>query len=223
MADDQEKRKRPPYASVNDLEGFFQRMSNMQEPAKVDSEWVASYNLATAQPQAIVSVLKWLKIVDNQGASLGVWDDVRIPASRQQKLAELVRAAYADIFDKIDDISQASMDDLKGAFIQAYKGGDPRRVITCFLGLCNLAGIATASTVKKRQSSSNAKVPAARPASKPKPAAAPPKKHGKPQSERPSVSVNFTMEVPADWTEEQIRQRYEAILHATSGDPQDGA
>src|SRR5438876_293301 len=145
MIKDQQKRQHPPYASAGDLQAFFERMGNMQEPTKVDNDWVESFNLAAAQPSAIVSVLKWLKIVDQKGASLGVWDEVRIPSSRQTKLEELVRESYSAIFNQFDEISKAGMSDLRGAFIRAYKSGDPGRPVTCFIALCNLAGIPIAA------------------------------------------------------------------------------
>jgi hypothetical protein len=226
MAEDQGKRQRPPYASAGDLQAFFERMSNMQEPTLVDNDWVESFNLAAAQPSAIVSVLKWLKIVDQKGASLGIWDEVRIPSSRQAKLKELVRGSYKEIFDQFEDISKATMDDLRGAFIRSYKSGDPGRPITCFIALCKLAGIPISAQPKTRGRKAGNGEKAASPkrtgTKEPRTVSAASKsqatgtKRGatSPQQQQ-GVTISVNVEIPAEWSEEQIRDRLEAVRRAT--------
>jgi hypothetical protein len=223
MEDEQQKHKRPPYASAGDLQAFFDRMGNMQEPSRVDNEWVESFNLAAAQPTAIVSVLKWLGIVDQSGASLGVWDEVRVHSSRQAKLEELVRESYSAIFNQFEDVSKATTNDLRGAFIRAYKSGDPGRHITCFIALCNIAGILMAPEAKgrERKAGSGTKTPTPKKASTPAtPRAKKPRPAGDGRARGDdgpfAVTVSFNVEVPAEWTEEQIKERYEAIRRATS-------
>jgi hypothetical protein len=223
MANEQEKRLRPPYASAGDLQAFFDRMGNMQEPKQVDNDWVESFGLAATQPSAIVSVLKWLGIVDQKGASLGVWDDVRIPSSRQAKLAELVKESYSEVFDQFDNVSNASMDDLRGAFIRAYKSGDPGRPVTCFIELCNQAGIPISAQPKTRtRKETNSKPAAPKRVAKERPKTTTPrggskKKDPPPPPGQQGVTISVNVEIPADWSEEQIRERLDAVRRATEG------
>jgi hypothetical protein len=227
MADEQRKQQRPPYASAGDLEAFFDRMGNMHEPKKVDNDWVESFGLAATQPSAIVSVLKWLKIVDENGASLGIWDDIRIPTNRQKKLKELVEASYQAIFDQFEDISKASMDDLRGAFIRAYKSGDTGRHITCFIALCNHAGIPISAQpqIRAGRAADREKAPASKKAAKKEQVKAPAtaKQAGGPGRRRTpaqpqEVTISVNVEIPADWSEEQIRERLEAVRRAAEED-----
>jgi hypothetical protein len=229
MADEQEKQQRPPYASAADLTKLFERIGTIGDPGNVDTKWVVSYKLAASQPEAIVSVLKWLKVIDHKGKSLGVWNDVRVAASRQKKLAELVRAAYDAVFERID-VEQAGLEDLQGTFIQAYGSGDPARHVTCFLALCAHAGIST--KVKAR--------PVARrfvkepDAAAPRQSSAPPLQHGSvsstkasmgssgrdgPNWQTPPVTISLNVEIPAEWSEQQIRERLSSVRRASEEKP----
>jgi hypothetical protein len=205
------KKKRPPYISGPDINALFERIRTMQAPKKVDTDWVETYKLAPNQPQGVPSLLWWLGIVDEDGAvSAEKWDSVRLPQSRPQALEPLVRDAYSDIFDRID-VEHATQDDLSGAFINAYGMGDPRRQIRCFLVLCALAGIPTAVDASRRPG--------------PEPGTTKPISNGRttPQTatrkkdkqtgsvKLPSVGagvlVALTVEIPAEWNEDQIRKR----------------
>jgi hypothetical protein len=192
---------------------------------QVANDWVESFGLAATQPSAIVSVLKWLGIVDQKGASLGVWDDVRIASSRQAKLGELVRKSYDAIFDQFDEVSKASMEDLRGAFIRAYKSGDPGRPITCFIELCNQAGIPISAQPKTRRRKETHGKPSVskRPTKTVKTEPGAPGASGKKRHRRPTprvqqgVTISVNVEIPAEWSEEQIRERLDVVRRATEG------
>src|SRR3977135_620372 len=94
-----EDRKTPPYTSASDLDRLFDRMRKIGDPGSVDTKWVSSFQLAEAQPEAVVSTLRWLGVIDKDGKSLGIWDELR--TNRGETLARLVKAAYSDVFSRV--------------------------------------------------------------------------------------------------------------------------
>ncbi len=217
------RKPRPPYTSVGDLNTFFSKIANLGDPGTIDNKWVESYKLSTAQPRAIVTLLQWLGVIDEQHKSTGVWNELRVPATRPNKLAELVKSSYKEIFDRIN-VAQAEREDLKGTFIQAYDSGNPTRPVACFVALCEHAGIsiasgATARTVPQanpdrgssRGRSENAKQGRTRTSQRERGASDRP----------PEIAITLNLEIPADWSEERIRDRYEAVRRVTRGDSDD--
>lgn len=216
VQEDEGRRRRPPYATTGQIEALFERIGTLGDPGTVDTAWVENYHLAPTQPEAVVSLLKWLGVVDAKGKSLGNWDDLRIPAKRQAKLDELVRNSYKEIFDLVD-VSQATRADLEGSFIQAYSSGDPRRPVVCFIGLCRRAGIPMIAQVRSGGDGSRHEGPPGKGARREQATA---KRVNKP-SERPvvqlqGVSITLNIQIPPDWSEEQIQERLRAILRVTS-------
>lgn len=231
------KNPKVPYTSVSDVEAFFERVENIGEPKppkKVDSAWVGSYQFQTAHRSAIPSMLRWLGVIDDAGESTGIWNDLRVDAKRQETLKRLVKEAYSAVFDSIT-VENASDRDLRGAFVSAYGIGVPRRHINCFLALCHQARIKTAVEVSSRAVEPK---PGEDGAPKPKPKTRPgtngstktttrtPKKtSGRktiPTETGGGIHVTLNVEIPAEWTEEQIRQRVAAVtLALESADPGD--
>jgi hypothetical protein len=218
------ERKRPPYTSGADVEALFVRIRTLQPPKKVDTEWAATYNLAPKQPEAIPTLLKWLGIVDRNGVANGaIWDQVRLPQSRTEALAPLVRASYVDVFDRID-VEQATDDDLVGAFVNAYGMGDPRKQVRCFLVLCKMASIPTGTDAKKKpgpprrepiaHATSRSESDDRRPSERDEATLGPIGNAGAEPAHGSRVTVSIALEIPADWTERQIRDRLLAISRA---------
>jgi len=193
-------------------------MGEPKPPKKVDTAWVKNFGFDTAHPSAIPSMLRWLGVIDEEDQSTGVWDKLRVASTRQETLAQLVRSAYQPIFDAID-VEHASTSDLRGAFVSAYSVGDPRRHIGCFLALCNHAGIATAEEATSRESSTGGetKPKAVTPKKSQASKATSPKTPRQPRQIAPEgggITITLNVEIPADWTEEQIRERYAAVARA---------
>jgi hypothetical protein len=206
------KQLRPPYTSGSDIEAFFARIKTLQAPAKIDSEWVKTYKLAPNQPEAMPSLLKWLGVTDaNSAAVASIWDGIRLPQSRADALEPLVRSAYAEVFGRLD-VEHASLDDLASTFVVAYGMGDPGRQVRCFLVLCGLAAIPTdAGETPQLEPEQSVRRRSSAPRKGPKP----PQKPGTAtehatdeQSQHATpVVLSLSVELPADWSERQIRQR----------------
>jgi hypothetical protein len=220
------KAAKPPYTSVSDVDAFFDRVQTIAEPKppkKVDSGWVGSYGFETAHPSAIPSMLRWLGVVDESFESTGVWNDLRVDGTRQTTLARLVREAYKPIFDAVE-VDQASTRDLRGAFVSAYEIGDPGRHIKCFLALCKQAGVATAEEAVAREREAKPKQPSEpkKPAKKATAANAPSARRQSTANrgrklvarETSGVSVTLNVEIPAEWSEDEIRARIAAVTRA---------
>jgi hypothetical protein len=219
-----------PYTSVSDVEAFFERVENIGEPKppkKVDRAWVESYQFQTAHPAAIPSMLRWLGVINEDGESTGSWNDLRIDSKRQETLTRLVKEAYSAVFDSIT-VESANERDLRGAFVSAYDIGDPGRQIKCFLALCQQAGIKTAVEAVSRAAEPKPRDNgAAKPKvssssnSGPKPKATTRTEKHQPGRRRvattetgESIHVRLNVEIPAEWSEAQIRARVAAVTRA---------
>lgn len=204
--------KKPPYTSSQDIEELFARIGSLAEPAppkQVDANWVKAYGFETAHPGAIPSLLKWLGVLDENGVSTGVWNDLRVESRRAAVLPALIRDAYGPVFAEVD-LATATDSDLRGAFISAYSVGDARRHITCFRTLCRIAGVEIAGGQSQAEPSTHApKAPKKKAPSVKKTVAHAPVQG----SSAPAVSL--LVEIPASWSEEEIEQRIRAVSRAT--------
>lgn len=208
---------RPPYASAGDIDQMFERIRTIAAPTELTGPWAKGFGLASDTP----TVLKWLGVAKDGKVDQGLWDEVRVPATRRGALDRLVRTAYAPIFDQVD-VSEASKDVLSGAFITKYKMGDPIRYVRAFLTLCRHAGIGAGVD----EADGETKVAAATTKSRPAPKKAPAEpRRGDPApapsrldgaDARPAIAVN--VEIPASWTEEQIKERLATVRRAL-GEP----
>jgi hypothetical protein len=212
-----------PYTSVSDVDAFFERVQTIAEPKppkKVDSAWVETFGFKTAHPSAIPSMLRWLGVINDDGESTGVWNELRVDSTRQTTLEGLIKGAYSAIFDSVD-VDSASLRDLRGAFVSAYSLGVPTRQISCFLALCKQAGIKTAVEATSREAKRNGEAkPKLKPTPKPKAAetngarTTSRRESRKVVTEGSGINVTLNVEIPAAWTEDQIRERIAAVARA---------
>jgi hypothetical protein len=70
-------------------------MRTLEDPREISTRWVENLGLAEGQASGVVRVLKWLKVFDEDGKTLGFWNALRVPAFRQQVLSRLVEEPYA--------------------------------------------------------------------------------------------------------------------------------
>jgi len=210
---------KPPYTSAADINAFFERMRNIGPPPKVTTDWVRAMSLAAAQPEGVVAMLRWLGIVDASGVpDAQRWNKVRVPATRAETLAPLVGESYKEVFDRVD-VGSASRADLEGALIDAYNVGSTGRYIGCFQSLCVHAGLAAAPADASENGSNETpatSTPPRPPATRKATAPDPPAKHSSVDG-KVSVSINLNVEIPAEWSEEQIRERLVVVNKAVQG------
>jgi len=202
---------RPPESATGDIDRVFERMRTLAPPAKIDQAWATSFTLPDA-----VKILTFLGIAEEgKPVDTALWNRVRLPASREEALGELVREAYKPIFDQIADVAEASREDIEGAFVNQYNLGDTGRYLRAFGAFCRHAGISVPALEPRRAEvgSGGTKPPRTDPPARtkpqtPKPAAASTARdeRGKP-STGGSGSLTASVVISPEWTEEQIRER----------------
>jgi hypothetical protein len=208
-------------------------MQRMGDPGRIDSAWLTSYQLGGAQPHAVIGMLKWLRIINDDGKTTGNgWDLLR--TSQRDSLERLVRDSYAPVFDAVD-IEHADRTDIDGAFIHAYRSGDTGKPVTAFLTLCAIAGIEVPAIRPSRATAAKTapaakKAPAVKkaPASR-KSSASPSTDGGQSSESRESTArlpdsrlvsmgsvatVTFNVEIPGDWDSARVRERVVDVLDA---------
>jgi hypothetical protein len=207
---------RPPEVAVADIDRLFERMRTIAPPLKVDLAWAKNFKLTDA-----TIILNWLGLAkDSKVADPALWNRVRMPATRAASLADLVRASYAEIFDRVD-VSEAAREDLESAFVNEYNLGDTRRYIRAFVTLCRHARIRVAAFDARSEGERDA--PTTPPRSAPegrKPATQPPIVQApkgmaeEPQHRAfltPAPAISVSIQIPADWTEDQILERVATV------------
>lgn len=122
----------PPYTSQSDIRTFFKKIEKVGPPKEVSTDWVEQYGLAESQPQGIVNLLKWLGIIDEDGATdADLWNSLRVPQEKTSTLRRLVEESYSDVFEAVD-VEAGDRGLIRGAFIQSYGSGDPGRYVGAF-------------------------------------------------------------------------------------------
>lgn len=76
----------------------------------------------------------------------------------QARLAEVVKAAYAEVFQFIDPMKD-DLNRITDAFRDYVPHGQRGRMVTLFMGLCEAAGLAPASTAKPAPSNTRSSAP----------------------------------------------------------------
>lgn len=216
-------RRKPPYASAGAIDTFFDKIRSIGPPTVVDSKWAVSYGLDVKLPASIPTMLKWIGVIDEnlKPISAEAWNKIRFPNTRPDALAPLVREGYREVFDAIT-VEEADKEIIEATFAQVYGSGDVGRIVTCFLTLCRQAGITTKAAAGRAPNGQSAQ-PKARVVSvvTPKPKAKPERQSKPEQREsRPlALGLNVTVEIPADWTDEQIETRIATIRRALEIQP----
>lgn len=212
------KMDRPPYTATGDIDQLLERMAGLAAPQKVDGAWARNYKL---KEESII-VLKWLGVATAEGTvDKEVWAKLRVPASRQATLAVLVTKSYGPIFDQIDP-AQASRNDIHGAMVTTYGMADTARYIRAFVRLCELAGIVLGGLADPRAEPDEKPEKKPRPVRQPKAASATqskPKPLEEPKrSSGQAATISVNVEIPAEWTEDQIKERLATVRRAL-GEP----
>ncbi|MER8724131.1 DUF5343 domain-containing protein [Mesorhizobium sp. M1027] len=150
-----------PYISgarnITQMIGFLRKSF----PATVSSDTVKKLGLAPKNESYVINVLQFLGIIDSEGkrtdtghAVLTKHEDTEF----QQAFAELVKAAYSELFELRGDAAwEMSRDQLIGYFRSADKTGDVigGRQAGVFMALRELAGHNTSESASARPKASS--------------------------------------------------------------------
>jgi hypothetical protein len=132
----------PPYAPPANIIAIIRKWRDHSLPDTITKEWLSkigtSPNLATMNLRA----LQFLNLIEPSGDTTAVAIRLRTAPSDlyEEVLQEVVRTAYAPIFQVLDPAS-ASRTQIDDAFRHEKPEAQRSRMVACFLGLCREAGI----------------------------------------------------------------------------------
>lgn len=223
MSENNDKRT-VPYTKATAIDSFFGLVENKKAPPVVDTEWAKSLDLEASRPSSVPKLLHWLGVIDRKGEpDKDRWEAIRHVDTRGEALEQLIRDAYSDLFD-VTEAEKESRDQLRREFARVYDLGNADERVTCFLKLCDVAGMEMAATSGGAATSSEDK--ARSDSGTRKSSGDTPKKRTQTKQQvrtpqPPNNDVKFTVslsvEIPPEWSEEQIAARVRAVQRAVEG------
>jgi hypothetical protein len=98
MADE----KKYPYTTVpNNLRKLLQKLPDIKTPEKATQRWLESIGFSGGNNKTLLPVLRHVGVISKSGEPTDYWVAVR--SGNKAKVAEAVRAAYADLFAIYDN------------------------------------------------------------------------------------------------------------------------
>lgn len=148
-----EAQRNPPAASPGHADKLFDLFRRIT-PQKVDNRFVADNNITTL-PNAgqVVKLAEWLGLIDQNGNVVQAKTNKLklIGEERNKYIAELIKEAYKDVFEKVD-VQSATKNDIINYFIHNYNYGSKKAEFAgaLFLHLCQNYGIILGDALKKK-------------------------------------------------------------------------
>jgi len=131
-----------PYAPTKAVLDVIDAYRNRPLPSPIDAEVLGRIGVADTIVPRTLQALKLLDLLDERGNPTTALQDLRKAGSDefQARLADVVRAAYADVFLYRDPATD-DVEKVEDAF-RSYEPVSMRpRMVRLFLGLCAAAGI----------------------------------------------------------------------------------
>jgi len=131
-----------PYAPASAIIELIRRHRNRGLPTPVNSDVLARAGISESLIPRTLQALQALDILDESGAPSAVLEDIRLApeAEYQQRIADWLRAAYADALQFVDP-AKAAEGEIRDAFRNYNPIGQQDRMVTLFTGLFREAGI----------------------------------------------------------------------------------
>lgn len=153
------KKRMAPYVPASTLSGFFDRIRNMNLPSEITTEILEKMGISTGSALALVSALRFLDLIDRQGASTEALRSLQISGEEfKLNLEKVVRSAYADLFSLLDP-AKDDREHLRNYFARTYSAATAEKATGLFLDLCDEAGIPTkAGNIGRKKSMEEKKI-----------------------------------------------------------------
>lgn len=154
--------KPAPYAPHSAITDIITRYRSRGLPTPIDAEVLGRAGISDSLITRVLQALQSLDLIDESGMPTTVFEGIRVaPESEfKQKLADWLKAAYADVFAFVDPTNDDETR-IRDAFRNYQPIGQQGRMVTLFQGLCAAAGLISE---KPQQARSSSTVPRARPA-----------------------------------------------------------
>nr|WP_281722168.1 DUF5343 domain-containing protein [Nitrosomonas nitrosa] len=160
MADQQDDSRvnNPPYLSANIWQQFFDKMQRVNTPQRFSVDLLKEYGMPSGYSE-LLSALRFLKLIDSESRPNEKFRYIQLKGEAfKDKLRDIVRDAYSDLFDK-HPLEHASYEDLQNYFSVKYSQASSNKMAKSFAVLCRYAGIESPafSSVRSNDASSRSR------------------------------------------------------------------
>ncbi len=127
--------------NVGSLTRFMQQIQSAGVPERVTFEFLKTLGFASSNDRPIISVLKGINFLDQNGAPTDVYKYYRDPTQGPWVLGRALKTSYSDLFLANTKANDLPIDKLKGIIAaKTAKGENVVRLIAAtFKTLCGLA------------------------------------------------------------------------------------
>lgn len=135
--------KLAPYAPLATVVGLIRRRRERGLPEVLNAEKLPQLSVPESTVSRTLQALRFLNLVDEEGRQTPVFSRLALTKENEYPgiLAEIIRAAYHDIFAIIGNPNDTNDIEINDAF-RAYQPESQRnRMIILFRGLCQEAGL----------------------------------------------------------------------------------
>lgn len=130
----------PPAGKVIDL---VERHRAQGLPTPLNADKIERLTGTPGLAQRLMKTLTLLDLIDGEGAPTAQFENLaKVPtdAEFKDRFADMIRSAYADVFQYIDP-ANATYEQIEGQFRNYTPRGQLARMVALFRGLCEYAGL----------------------------------------------------------------------------------
>lgn len=136
--------KLAPYAPLANVVGLIRRRREKGLPEFLSADKLIQMSIPEGNVSRTLQALRFLNLIDEEGRQLPLFNRLALAKANEYPdvLAEVIRAAYRDVFTIIGDNPQNVTDpELTDAFRVYQPEAQRSRMIILFRGLCQEAGL----------------------------------------------------------------------------------
>ncbi len=138
-----------PYSmSVGRMQQFVKEIPTMTVPDKVVTKFLEARGYKSTNDRTILPTLRFLNLIDDAGAPTSKWQLLRDRQNFGANFASIVREAYRDLFNTLEEAPARSEAELANYFRANTKSSDRMvsAMVSVFKMLCSLADFSDSSS-----------------------------------------------------------------------------
>lgn len=135
--------RKAPYAPVSALREFLERIPDIAVPGRVDRRFLQRLNIASNNEWALLSALKFLGIIDQQGVPTSAYRRLQTTDRFEDTMHHLVETAYEPLL-RVGGANMA-MDDLRNYFRVSSSPSQAKNAARFFKEVSSLAKVGKAA------------------------------------------------------------------------------
>lgn len=106
----------PYHVNTANLKKFLEHIQSAGIPPKVTFQYITSVGFKSKNDRAILTVLKFVKFVDNSGVPTKLWQAYRVKSQSPKVIAGALKTAYKTLFDTYPDANRKDNEALRNFF-----------------------------------------------------------------------------------------------------------